>query len=260
MILLTALARIALDAGAAIRRIEAAGIAARVKADRSLVTDADQAAEDLICPALAALLPGTPIVAEEAASCGNIPEPGRRFLLVDPLDGTREFISGNGEYTVNIALVEDGTPTFGIVYAPAKGLLYAAAPGAAFRAIRAPEDAVSPDSFAPIRCRPRPSSGLKVAASRSHCDADTQALIDGLGETDCISAGSALKFGLLAEGEVDIYPRLSPVMEWDSAAGHALVVAAGGSIRRPDGTPLTYGHPENGFKVLGFIAEGAPAA
>ncbi|MGU3492878.1 3'(2'),5'-bisphosphate nucleotidase CysQ [Xanthobacteraceae bacterium A53D] len=257
---LAALARIALDAGGAIRRIEAAGIAARTKADKSLVTDADQAAEDLICPALRLLRPEVPIIAEEAMAAGCDTTTGPRFFLVDPLDGTREFISGNGEYTVNIALIENGTPAFGIVYAPAKGLLYAGARGGAFRAERAPEDAVAPESWTAIRCRPRPATGLKVAASRSHADPDTRALIDTLDVAECLSAGSALKFGLLAEGVVDLYPRLSPVMEWDSAAGHAVVMGAGGRIHRPDGSPLTYGHSQNGFKVNGFIAEGAPAA
>lgn len=260
MKLLAALARIALDAGGAIRRIEAAGITARTKADASLVTDADQAAEDLICPALAALLPDVPIIAEEAMSAGCDVAIGPRFLLVDPLDGTREFVSGNGEYTVNIALVEHGTPIFGVVYAPAKGLLYAAAPGGAFKADRAPEAEVAPEGWTRIHCRPRPAGPLRIAASRSHADPDTRALIDSLPVDACISAGSALKFGLLADGQVDLYPRLSPVMEWDSAAGHAVVAAAGGRLLRPDGQPLTYGHPENGFKVAGFIAEGAPAS
>lgn len=257
--LLEQLAGIALAAGVVIRRIETGGITERTKADASPVTDADQASEDLICRALAQVLPGIPIVAEEATSAGHVVALGDRFILVDPLDGTREFVSGNGEYTVNIALVEGRTPMFGIIYAPAKGLLYAAARGAAFRAVRTPDATVDRDGWAPIRCRPRPSGAIRVAASRSHADPQTRALIDSLSVEDCISAGSALKFGLLAEGLVDFYPRLSPVMEWDSAAGHALVNAAGGQVRKPDGAPLTYGHPENRFLVNGFIAEGAPA-
>ncbi|TDT92713.1 MULTISPECIES: 3'(2'),5'-bisphosphate nucleotidase CysQ [Azorhizobium] len=257
---LAALARIALDAGAVIRRIEANGIHAREKADASVVTDADEAAEALICPALRTLAPGTPIIAEEAVAAGGGVAPGRRFFLVDPLDGTREFVSGNGEYTVNIALVEDGTPRYGIIYAPAKGLLYAGGDGAAFKALRAPEDAVVPENWTPIHCRLRPAGPIRVCASRSHSDPSTSAFIGGFEVEDCVNAGSALKFGLLAEGAVDLYPRLSPVMEWDSAAGHAIVVAAGGSVRRPDGSPLTYGHPENDFRVNGFIAEGRPVA
>ncbi len=258
--LLAGLAGIALAAGVVIRRIEATGMNARTKADSSALTDADQASEALICARLAELLPDVPIVAEEAMSEGAAGTIGPRFLLVDPLDGTREFVSGNGEYTVNIALVEGRTPAFGVIYAPAKGLLYAAARGKAFRALRTPEAAVDPASWQPIRCRPRPAGAIRVAASRSHADPQTRALIDSLLVEDCLSAGSALKFGLLAEGQVDFYPRLSPVMEWDSAAGHAIVLAAGGRIQRPDGTPLTYGHPQNGFRVNGFIAEGAPAA
>jgi len=255
--LLAALAETALAAGLAIRRIESAGIDARQKADLSPVTAADGAAEEIICAALARIAPGVPVVAEEAVSGGAQPVPGARFFLVDPLDGTREFISGNGEYTVNIALVEDGAPVLGIVYAPARATLYAGRPGAAFRAERAPGTAAEAQDWTPIRCRPIPESGLVVAASRSHGDAATDALVARYGVGEYIAAGSALKFGLLAEGRADFYPRLGTVMEWDSAAGHALVTAAGGSVRRPDGSPLTYGHPEAGFKVKGFLAWGA---
>ncbi len=257
--LLAGLAEAALEAGVAIRRIETAGITALTKKDQSPVTEADQAAETIICAALARLLPGVPVVAEEAMSekadasdtaCGD------RFVLVDPLDGTKEFISGNGEYTVNIALVENGVPVLGIVYAPARELLFAGRPDAAFRARRAPGAPVDMEGWEPISCRPVPQGPITVAASRSHGDPKTDALIANYEVSERIPAGSALKFGLVAEGRVDLYPRLGTVMEWDSAAGHALVTAAGGSVTRPDGTPLTYGHPENDFKVHGFIAWG----
>ncbi|QRG04922.1 3'(2'),5'-bisphosphate nucleotidase CysQ [Xanthobacter dioxanivorans] len=255
--LLAGFAEAALAAGVAIRRIEAEGISHSRKADASPVTEADHAAEAIICAALAHLLPGVPVVAEEAMAAGASVTCGNRFLLVDPLDGTREFISGNGEYTVNIALVEDGTPVLGVVYAPARALLFAGRPGAAFRAIRAPGAAVDAQDWTPIACRTVPNGPIVVAASRSHGDPATDALIERYEVAERIPAGSALKFGLLAEGKVDLYPRLGTVMEWDSAAGHALVVAAGGRVTRPDGSPLTYGHAEAGFKVRGFVAWGA---
>lgn len=263
--LLARLAEVALAAGVAIRRIAAGGITAGAKADLSPVTLADEAAEAIICAALKDILPGVPVIAEEAMAAGGEAAAamaarlagGDAFVLVDPLDGTREFISGNGEYTVNIALVENGTPTLGIVYAPARSLLYAGRPGAAFRAIRAPEDAVARTGWTPIACRRVPQGPITVAASRSHGDPATDALIARYEVAERIPAGSALKFGLVAEGRVDLYPRLGTVMEWDSAAGHALVAAAGGRVTRPDGSPLTYGHPETGFRVHGFVAWGA---
>ncbi|GLI23337.1 3'(2'), 5'-bisphosphate nucleotidase [Xanthobacter flavus] len=255
--ILAGLAEAALEAGVAIRRIEAEGIDPSHKADLSPVTAADHAAEAIICDALARILPGVPVVAEEAMALGAQVNCGNRFVLVDPLDGTKEFISGNGEYTVNIALVEDGTPVLGIVYAPARALLFAGRPGAAFRAIRAPGAAVDAQDWTPIACRAVPEGPIVVAASRSHGDPATDALIGRYKVAERIPAGSALKFGLLAEGKVDLYPRLGTVMEWDSAAGHALVAAAGGSVTRPDGSPLTYGHAETGYKVHGFIAWGA---
>lgn len=255
--LLAGLAEAALAAGVAIRRIEAEGINARQKADLSPVTAADGAAEEIICGALETLAPGVPVVAEEAISEGAKVACGDRFFLVDPLDGTREFISGNGEYTVNIALVEDGVPVLGVVYAPARAALFAGRPGGAFRAVRAPGARVDAQDWTPIACRPIPTGPLVVAASRSHGDPATDALIARYPVAEYIPAGSALKFGLLAEGRVDLYPRLGTVMEWDCAAGHALVAAAGGRITRPDGTPLSYGHAENGFKVRGFLAWGA---
>ncbi|MFG1296463.1 3'(2'),5'-bisphosphate nucleotidase CysQ [Xanthobacter variabilis] len=255
--LLAGLAEAALAAGVAIRRIEAEGIEAHLKSDMSPVTAADGAAEEIICAALAKLAPGVPVVAEEAMSDGAKVTCGSRFFLVDPLDGTREFISGNGEYTVNIALVEDGVPVLGVVYAPARAALFAGRPGGAFHALRAPGAPVDAQDWTPIACRPIPEGPLVVAASRSHNDPATDALVARYPVAEYIPAGSALKFGLLAEGRVDFYPRLGTVMEWDCAAGHAVVAAAGGHLTRPDGSPLTYGHSDEGFKVRGFLAWGA---
>ena len=254
--LLAGLAEAALAAGVVIRRIEAEGVTHRHKSDRSPVTEADHAAETSIVAALSHLLPGIPVVAEEATAAGIEVTCGNRFVLVDPLDGTREFISGNGEYTVNIAVVEDGAPVLGVVYAPARALLFAGRPGAAFRAIRAPGARVDAQDWTPIACRKVPEGPLVVAESRSHGDPATDALIARHRVAERIPAGSALKFGLIAEGKADFYPRLGPEMEWDSAAGHALVVAAGGSVTRPDGSALTYGHAEFGYMVHGFVAWG----
>lgn len=258
--LLSGLAEAALAAGLVIREIEAKGFTAEQKADRSPVTEADRAAEEIICARLARLFPGVPVVAEEAMAAGAKVEPGSRFLLVDPLDGTKEFLSGNGEYTVNIALVEDGVPVLGVVYAPALAQLYAGRPGAAFRALRAPGAMVDAQDWEPIACRTVPEGPLVVATSRSHGDPTTDAYVARFPVAEHIPAGSALKFALLAQGKVDLYPRFGTVMEWDSAAGHALINAAGGSVTRPDGTPLTYGHPEKSFKVHGFVAWGKGGA
>ncbi|MBS7537461.1 3'(2'),5'-bisphosphate nucleotidase CysQ [Ancylobacter lacus] len=260
--LLAALAGAVLDAGAEIMRIRAAGFTANAKADHSPVTAADLAAEALLRARLAALMPEVPVVAEEAVSQGRGERPGASFLLVDPLDGTREFVAERGEFTVNVGLVEHGEPTLGLIYAPAVGTLYVGAAGGrfgaagAFRAERAPGAAPAPESWQPIRCRPVPAAGPVAVASRSHLDPDTEALLDRLGVAERVSCGSALKFGLVAEGRADLYPRLSPVMEWDVAAGHALLRAAGGSVTRPDGTPLPYGREEAGYLVPGFLAKG----
>ena len=258
--LLAGLAEAALAAGLAIRRVEQEGFTPEEKADKSPVTKADREAEAIICEHLARLAPSVPVIAEEANAAGVDVEPGQLFFLVDPLDGTREFLSGNGEYTVNIALVEDGLPVLGIVYAPALGLLYAGRPGAAFRALRAPGAPVDAQDWQPIGCRQVPDGPLCVATSRSHGDLVTDAFVARHKVAELIPAGSALKFGLVAEGKVDLYPRFGTVMEWDSAAGHALVNAAGGTVARTDGAPLTYGHKDKGFKVNGFIAWGAGRA
>lgn len=256
---LAALAGAALKAGEVIMRIRAEGITVNAKSDHSPVTAADLAAEELLHAELARILPGVPVIAEEAVAQGKGEEPADAFLLVDPLDGTKEFIGASGEFTVNIGLVVEGVPAFGIVLAPAVARLYAgmttAAGGAAFAAGLEP----NPDFWAPIFCRPIPEHGLVAVASRSHPDAGTEAILADLNVAERISCGSALKFGLVAEGRADIYPRLGTVCEWDVAAGHALVRAAGGSVCRPDGSPLPYGRTEAAYRVHGFIARGAAA-
>lgn len=235
-------------AGDVVMEVYGTDFHAQSKSDDSPVTEADQRAETLIVPALRQLLPDVPVIAEEAVAAGEIPEVGRRFWLVDPLDGTKEFINRNGEFTVNIALVESGVPIVGVVLAPALGQLYMGAlSGGAFI-----EDA---QGRRPLACRQPPSEGVTVVASRSHGDA--HALAQFLGERKVVelrNAGSSLKFCLVASGEADLYPRLGRTMEWDIAAGHAVLVAAGGAVRAMDGTPLQYGKP--GFDNPHFVAAG----
>ena len=243
--------RIARDAGALILEVYATDFAVRGKGDQSPVTEADERAEALIVPALRAFAPELPIVAEEAVAGGDVPEPGRTFWLVDPLDGTKEFIGRNGEFTVNIALVHDGEPVLGVVYAPALGRLFAGARGAGAWL----EDAAGRRA---IRCRAVPDAGLTVVASRSHGDAAAlDAFLAGRRVAALASAGSSLKLCLVAAGEADLYPRLGRTMEWDIAAGHAVLAAAGGAVRDLAGQPLRYGKP--GFDNPHFAASSAGA-
>ena len=251
-------AAIALEAGRAILDIYATGPRVRLKADRSPVSDADEKAEAIIRCALENLCPGLPIVAEEAVSRGEIPEIGQEFILVDPLDGTREFIDRNGEFTVNIALVRDGSPCCGAVYAPALARLWVG--GTTARTVEAKSGNMLPaaDLWRPIKVRAAPSQGLTALVSRSHCDAETEAWLAKLPVTARRDAGSSLKFCVLAEGAADVYPRFGPTMEWDTAAGHAVLQAAGGTVATAEGACLRYGKLEHGFKNPGFIACGDP--
>ncbi len=220
----------------------------RWKDDRSPVTAADERAEAIILRRLDALAPALPVVAEERVSRGAGPGAvGDRFWLVDPLDGTREFLSGNGEFTVNIALVDGGKPTLAVVGVPAMDLLYASDGTRAFRRRGG-------DGLESIRARRRPAGGVTAAVSRSHRDAETDAFLGGLTVADERARGSALKFCLLAEGEADVYPRFGRTMEWDTAAGHGVLRAAGGAVRKTDGSELDYGKP--GFENPPFIAWG----
>jgi 3'(2'), 5'-bisphosphate nucleotidase len=246
---LEALARIARSAGELILEIYATDFAVRGKGDQSPVTEADERAEKLIVPALQALAPGIPVVAEEAVAAGQAPAVGSLFWLVDPLDGTKEFISRNGEFTVNIALVHEGQPVLGVVLAPALGRLFTGDVGAGAWL----EDAAGRRA---IRCRAVPEAGLTVVASRSHGDAAAlDAFLGGRQVAALTNAGSSLKLCLIAAGEADLYPRLGRTMEWDIAAGHAVLAAAGGSVRDLQGAPLRYGKP--GFDNPHFVAAGS---
>lgn len=220
-----------------------------VKGDNSPVTLADKQAEAVIVPALKKLLPDVPVVAEEAAAEGAVLAHGfKRFWLVDPLDGTKEFINRNGEFTVNVALIEEGRPVLGVVAAPAIGQLFAGALGAGAFV----EDA---NGRCALACRRVPEAGLTVVASRSHGDTESlAAFLQGRKLAEVRSAGSSLKLCLVASGQADLYPRLGRTMEWDIAAGHAVLSAAGGSVTTLDGAPLLYG--KNGFDNPYFVAKG----
>lgn len=246
--LLEALVPIVRAAGAVVMDLYRTDFAVRGKDDASPVTEADERAEALIVPALETLLPGVPVVAEEAVAAGRLPAFGRRFWLVDPLDGTKEFIGRNGEFTVNIALVEDDEPVLGTVFAPAIERLFLGATGVgAF---------VEQDGHRrPIRCRAVAPAGLTVVASRSHGDAAAlDAFLGGRRVAALTNAGSSLKLCLVAAGEADLYPRLGRTMEWDIAAGHAVLAAAGGRVLTLAGEPLRYGKP--GLDNPHFVASG----
>ena len=225
-------------------------IQVRDKADSSPLTEADLAAHRLILRGLQDLTPGIPVLSEES---GGIPYPERRqwpqFWLVDPLDGTREFIGRNDQFTVNIALVEAGIPILGVVHAPALGLTYSAAQGlGAYKG----ED--------PIRARPPAQAPLQVVASRSHRNPETEQLLERLrrryGSLEVKSVGSALKFCLVAEGSAHLYPRFGPTMEWDTAAAHCIVEQAGGSVTDLKGDPLRYNKPDLHNPLFVAAAEG----
>jgi len=252
-----ALVAITEEAGRAILDIYATDFDTRTKGDSSPVTEADEKAEAIILDRLAALAPSIPVVAEESAAAGSIPDiSGGRFFLVDPLDGTKEFISRNGEFTVNIALIEDGAPTMGAVHLPALSQSYwGYEAGQAFR---------SADGGAAeqIRVRPVDHDGYVVVPSRSHRDSATDDYLADVPVRELVSAGSSLKLCRLAEGAADMYPRLGRTMEWDIAAGHAVLAAAGGFIQviaggdvsGNVGHPLTYG--KSGFENPFFVARG----
>lgn len=250
-----AFADIASEAGRAILAIYATDFTVTSKPDASPVSEADMAAEAIIVRRLEALLPDVPIVAEEAVARGDVPdvETGR-FFLVDPLDGTKEFVNRNGEFTVNIALMEERHPAAGVVYAPLSGKLYLGGATARAAELRAgtPFD---PMTARMIHTR-APGPTLDAVASRSHLCDETRLWLEERRIERTVSAGSALKFGLVAEGSADVYPRFTPTMEWDTAAGHAVLRAAGGEVVTPDGAPLIYGKVNEGFRNGAFIAWG----
>ncbi|MET0568623.1 MAG: 3'(2'),5'-bisphosphate nucleotidase CysQ [Hyphomicrobiaceae bacterium] len=249
-----------LEAGAIEMRHYEEGVTVETKADASPVTAADREAEAVLLAALARAAPGIPVIAEEAVSQGTIPAVAASFFLVDPLDGTREFINRRGEFTVNVALVEQGRPIFGIVYAPALSELYATLGAARAVFARVPPGDVGKDlatyGCADVHTRIPNPAALTAVASRSHLTPETDQFLARYRIANRRSAGSSLKFCLLARGEADIYPRHGTTMEWDTAAGHAVLVAAGGCLTTPDGAPFIYGKAAEGFRNPHFVAWG----
>ena len=241
---------IAARAGEAILNSQTRGFDVSRKDDRSLVTDADHAAEDVILPALRKLTPGIPILSEEAAAGGDTPQVGDAPIwVVDPLDGTREFVAGGTEFAVCIALVLNRRPLFGLLHGPAMRLTYWTRDGAT--AMRAKGDGEG----RPVSVRKVPEAGPTAITSRFHSRSGRLAdYLESIGMTERIYMSSALKFGLLADGSADIYPRFGPTCEWDTAAGHAILAAAGGSIKTLDGKDLGYGKAD--FLNPDFIARG----
>lgn len=245
---LLALAR---EAGAAIMRVYAQDFAVSHKDDRSPLTEADMASHHLILAGLERIAPGIPVLSEESASVPwELRRQWGRYWLVDPLDGTREFVNKNGEFTVNIALVEDGEAVLGVVYAPALDELHYGVRGVgAF--------VCDGDSRVPIAVRRPAVPPLRVAGSRSHMDPRSRAAIERMGETTLLGMGSSLKFCRMAEACLDVYPRFAPTSEWDTAAGQAVLESAGGVVMTLDGAPLRY----NGKDSLlnpDFLALGDP--
>ena len=248
--LLDSLHSIAIDAGKAILQVYNSDFTVGVKDDHSPVTEADRRAEDLITARIKSdITDQFPIVGEEAFADGYSPDiTDTPFWLVDPLDGTKEFVSRNGEFTVNIALIDAGRPVLGVVHAPVIGHTFMGSPHGA----SADLDGTGPK---PIECRRWPPRGLTALVSRSHKSPETEAYLETLTIHEEISAGSSLKFCTVARGLADIYPRLGRTMEWDTAAGHAVLRAAGGTVTDLNGRELTYG--KAGFENPHFVAKGA---
>jgi 3'(2'), 5'-bisphosphate nucleotidase len=250
--LVPVLRRLALEAGARVLEIYAAtDFEVRAKADSSPVTEADEAADALIAAGLAEAFPGVPVVTEEQAA--SHAQRAERFLIVDPLDGTKEFVQRRGDFTVNIAYVENGAPVRGVVYAPARERMFYTLPDGSAVEEDGPFDPDRPGPLRRLRVSTPDNGALMVVASKSHRDAATDAYIARYAVADMRSAGSSLKFCLVASGEADLYPRLGRTMEWDTAAGHAVLLGAGGRVVRFDDLePLTYGKP--GYANPFFIA------
>jgi 3'(2'), 5'-bisphosphate nucleotidase len=241
---------LAAQAGEAILRVRSRGFATSQKADETPVTEADHAAEALITAGLRAATPDIPVVAEEEVAAGLITAPGPRFWLVDPLDGTREFAKGRDDFAVCVGLVENGRAVLGAVGAPVAGTVYGGIVGTG---------AWKRDASAttPIAARAAPPTGIVVVASRHHSDDPRLTpFLAGRTVAEIIHMGSALKFCRVAEGTADLYPRFGRTMEWDTAAAHAMLEAAGGTLRRLEGSELRYGKP--GWENPGFVCTGRP--
>src|SRR5947209_5526284 len=253
--LIDPLTDLVVQAGQAILAINRSAMKVDGKHDGSPVTEADLAADSIIADGLAQIARDVPTLSEERAHAAKPPFRGS-FFLVDPLDGTKEFIAGRSEYTVNVALVTEGAPVLGIIGAPALGCLWRGLVGRGAERFKLSEAGLGPPEPIHTRHCPRPGEPWIAAVSRSHGDARTDAFIDARPGAVRTTLGSAVKFGRLAEGRADIYPRLGPTSEWDVAAGRGVVIAAGGKVTDPDGRPLRFGERTDGFIVPAFIAWG----
>jgi 3'(2'), 5'-bisphosphate nucleotidase len=252
---LTAVVR---QAAAAILTIDPVDTRARLKTDRTPVCNADLVAQAALVEGLARLMPGLPIVSEEDGALAPLGRPADSFALIDPLDGTREFLAGRPEFTVNLAIVIRGVPTLGIIAAPALHDLWRGVIGRGAEYLPGPVQGspAAPARIVAIKTRTRPAGGLTAAVSRSHFDEATARFLSHVPVTDRIVAGSSLKFCRLAEGQADLYPRLAPICEWDIAAGHAILAAAGGAVMTPEGGTVPYGSSKDEFRLQGFVACG----
>jgi 3'(2'), 5'-bisphosphate nucleotidase len=246
---LVALAR---QAAATIMEIYGGSFAVRTKSDRTPLTEADERSETVIAAGLAALTPGVAIVGEELQGRGELdwPQPAPKcFWLVDPLDGTREFVERSGQFAVSIGLVVAGRPAIGVVMTPVPGIVWSGGPAVgAFRQVGTGDEH-------PVRARPKPAKGLVLVTSKSHSSGAEVAYASAHRIAEHRKVGSAAKMGLIAEGSADLYPRLGPTSEWDTCGGEAIVTAAGGRVETLDGKPLVYGKP--GFRNPDFVARGA---
>jgi 3'(2'), 5'-bisphosphate nucleotidase len=253
--LLDGLTTIATRAAAAILAVPIGALSRRDKPDGSPVTAADLASQQVILEGLKALLPGLPVISEETSDRTKPQPPAQPYVMVDPLDGTRELLAGRDEFTVNIAIISAGKPFLGVVAAPARGLLWRGIVGeGAERMQLSTSGPAQARERQAVRVRTRPADGVVALVSRSHLDPATEAFLARTRLAQTLSCGSSLKFCLIAEGSADLYPRLSPTHEWDVAAGHAVLASAGGSVTTPDGAPLRYGRPD--FRIPAFIAWG----
>lgn len=256
--LVEALLPAVLSAGRIEMRHFAAGVEVETKADTTPVTIADHEAEAVLLEGLKRAAPGVPVIAEEAVAAGKVPAIGDAFFLVDPLDGTRAFIKLSPEFTINIGLVERTRPVFGIIYAPALKLLFATlGPELAVEGSIAPESegvCLKDLALKPLKTRAPDPKGLVAFASRSHAAESTDAFLSRLPIAEKRKASSSLKFCLIARGEADLYARLGQTSEWDTAAGHAILAAAGGSVTTVEGAPLLYGKTDSGFANPQFVA------
>ncbi len=258
--LAAALTHTARSAGELILRYRGQNADVTLKEDGSPVTHADQVAEELILNDLARIAPGVAVVAEESIKV--LPDgfdPNQPFFLVDPLDGTKDFIKGGKEFTVNIALVKERRPVFGLIYAPALEVLYVTlSPGEAICARLSPERSEPLEALStnPMRTRELTEGQLKLLVSRSHRTPETDRYVETVPAAETVQLGSSLKFAVLADGGADAYPRIGPTFEWDTAAGHAILTAAGGVVLTMDGEPLMYGKRDTGLLNPAFLALG----